>query len=733
MSIPPLTSQIKETLLSDFNERKIVKTISLKKVSAVAVASLGFGLLSVVPAKAAAQIDLVSSAVATAPTVATTTATPSAVGQLITADIRVALGIQSDAAGTVIGSTYVLTNPNGTVVTTSATFTSEAAAVANITATNTGAVYAFAVGNAATTTARKVGTMTFTPTMAGVYTLTYTTVNTTLGTGITNTVVNAGAAASFFVSGSGAVVASGGVGSTSGVTAVTGGQAQIRFATAAHGNSATYNLISSGVGQIQAMANGGATNATSFLGIAASADYSQGARVVTPASTDTVAVIATVASNVAGTQTLTWTAIDATTGAPTVVATQVITWGAAPAPLAQWSTSFIQAGTAAAGAADVDVVVPRTLGTQAANITVTLNSASATGIANQGLAATIVGPGNLGITNTVGTRTTAASGKSVSIAATVGNLNTWNISVWPDGTAGKSTITITSGTTTIATETVLFYGPVTKLTATQNMKVAVASAAGGDLGYQGSANSTTNLPAVIVVATDALGNNVPGLTTIEGRSSDTTVLVHGTVTEDASGTLALNSGGVYNAKVTSAVNGVSGAKASYSFRIIDPAGNGTTYLTSNAVEFTLGKAVVNSAAWSFDKTTYAPGEAMTLTLTAKDDAGNAVSDGAYTNLFSASPVLSKTLVVAPDASPVIIGGIKAYKTFAPAVGGPLSISSTFGTQANTKAATQGTTITAATSVTDGNAAIATSIASLNAKIVALNALIAKIMKRLNIR
>ena len=35
------------------NERKIVKTISLKKVAVVAVASLGFGLLSVVPAYAA--------------------------------------------------------------------------------------------------------------------------------------------------------------------------------------------------------------------------------------------------------------------------------------------------------------------------------------------------------------------------------------------------------------------------------------------------------------------------------------------------------------------------------------------------------------------------------------------------------------------------------------------------------------------------------------------------------
>jgi len=709
-----------------------VKTISLKKVAAVAVASLGFGLLSVVPAQAAA-LEITSTAIATSPTVATTTATPTSVGTATVATLNFVQAAVSTTATHTIGNTYVLTNPNGVAVTASATFTSVAGAVGGVTTTNVANVYTHSVAVGSTIATKAIGTITFTPTMAGVYVLTYTTVNTTIATD-TNTVQAGSTAGSFFVTGSGAVVASGGVGSTSSVTAVTGGQAQIRFATAAHGNSATYNLISSGVGQIQAMANGGATNATSFLGIAASADYSQGARVVTPASTDTVAVIATVASNVAGTQTLTWTAIDATTGAPTVVATQVITWGAAPAPLAQFSTSIISAGADVAGAADADVVVARTLGTQAANITVTLNSAAATGIANQGLAASISGPGNLGITNTVGTRTTAPSGKSVLVSALVGNLNTWNVSVWPDGTAGKSTITITSGTTTIATETLVFVGPVTKLTATQFLKVAVASAAGGDLGIQNTANnSTTALPALVVVATDSLGNVVPGLTTIQGRSSDTAVLIHGTVTEDATGTLALNSAGTYNAKVTSAVNGVSGAKASYSFRIIDPAGNGTTYITSNAVDFTLGKAVVTSAAWSFDKASYAPGDAVVLTLTAKDSAGNAVSDGAYTNLFAAAPTLNKTLVVVPDASPVIVGGIKAYKTFAPSNGGPLSVSSTFGTAANTVAATQGTTITAATTVTDGNAALLTQIDALNAKIVALNALIAKIMKKLGVK
>jgi hypothetical protein len=707
-----------------------VKTISLKKVSAVAVASLGFGLLSVVPAQAA--ITAFGSSKTNAVPAATITS-PSTVGTAITSDLNVVTTGASDAAVTAV-FTYTLLNPNGTDVTTGLTIT--AAAAAGLTSATVGGTAAaptvsVVVPNLAAASTYKMANITFTPTMAGRYTLRFARADST-GTVVAATTIADATTPYWYVTGSGSVVSSTGVGTTT-ITAVTGGAAQIRFGTAAAaGNSEVYNLTSTGVGSIQTVVNG--TDApASIAGISAAADFVQGARITKGADTNFDDVIATVTSNVAGTQTLTFTQINATTGAPTVVATQAITWGAAPAPLAQWSTSFIQAGTAAAGAADVDVVVARTLGTQAANITVTLNSASATGIANQGLAATIVGPGNLGITNTVGTRTTAAAGKSVLISAVVGNLNTWNISVWPDGTAGKSTITITSGTTTIATETIVFVGPVTKLTATQNMKVAVASAAGGALGYQGTANSTTNLPAVIVVATDALGNTVPGLTTIAGRSSDTAVLVHGTVTEDATGTLALNSGGAYNAQVTSAVNGVSGAKASYSFRIIDPAGDGTTYITSNAVDFTLGKAVVNSAVWSWDKSSYTQGEAAVLTLTAKDDAGNAVSDGAYTNLFAASPVLSKTLVVAPDASPVIIGGIKAYKTFAPSNGGPLSVTSTFGTAANTKAATQGTSITAATTVVDGNAALLTQIDALNAKIVALNALIAKIMKKLGVK
>jgi hypothetical protein len=55
------------------------------------------------------------------------------------------------------------------------------------------------------------------------------------------------------------------------------------------------------------------------------------------------------------------------------------------------------------------------------------------------------------------------------------------------------------------------------------------------------------------------------------------------------------------------------------------------------------------------------------------------------------------------------------------------------TDAAVASAIQATTITTVPSVLDGNAALLTQIDALNAKIVALNALIAKIMKKLGVR
>ena len=79
-------------------------------------------------------------------------------------------------------------------------------------------------------------------------------------------------------------------------------------------------------------------------------------------------------------------------------------------------------------------------------------------------------------------------------------------------------------------------------------------------------------------------------------------------------------------------------------------------------------------------------------------------------------------------------GTATYAVFAPLTGGPVTVTITSGTDATHLAtAARSVASTVTFNVTDPNAAIVTSIAALNARVVALNALIAKIMKRLNIR
>jgi hypothetical protein len=120
---------------------------------------------------------------------------------------------------------------------------------------------------------------------------------------------------------------------------------------------------------------------------------------------------------------------------------------------------------------------------------------------------------------------------------------------------------------------------------------------------------------------------------------------------------------------------------------------------------------------------------MVITRTAKDSAGNPVADG------TASPVVtfSKAIGGTAPAAGFYKAGVSASATssaksgaFAPTVPGAFSVLAT-------SSATGTPTITAASSVTDANAGLLTQIDALNAKIVALNALIAKIMKKLGVK
>ena len=265
------------------------------------------------------------------------------------------------------------------------------------------------------------------------------------------------------------------------------------------------------------------------------------------------------------------------------------------------------------------------------------------------------------------------------------------------------------------------------MTATQNLKVARASSTGAVLGTSdgsglASAATTAALtPAVVIVARDSAGVVVPSLT-ITGLSSDATVISSATVAE-AAGTASTTGAagpGTYLASVTSAGNGKSGNTATVTFRTQLSSGS---FISAAPVTFTLGGSVSTETIGT-DKAVYAPGEAMIVTVTAKDSSGNAVYDGLTSPTLTASKAIGGAL-----PSGFYVGGVVANKAnalFAPSLGGSFFLNAT---SSNTAASA----ITASASVTDVNAGLLTQIDALNAKIVALNALIAKIMKKLGVK
>ena len=699
-----------------------MKTISLKKVSAVAVASLGFGLMSVIPAQATMASMTTTLAVTTTPNAAS--ATPTAVGNAVTADLSITPNAIT-AAATTFEITFTLLNPNGTDVTSSASFSNSGKAAGITTSTFTGATSAVTIALGVTASS-KIGTITFTPAMAGVYKVRYATTDQSAGDNLTaaQAIADIDNTPLIHVAGSGAVVAASGVGTTT-IGAVTGGIATVRFGTDAHDASTVYNLISSGVGTIQTVGTG-ALDVNTRVGIAAAADFTQGAKITTDGDTTFNDVIATVASTVAGTQTLTWTRINSTTGIPTVVATQAITWGAAPVLSAALSTAFMVAGDAGTATADVagGVQSINTAQTATANAAATIevitrNSAGTSLLATQTITATVSGPGTLSISTT---NNQASQGRALT-----GTAGMDLIQVFGDGTSGTSTITITQGTTVIATKTVTFFGAVATLTVKQNHKIA--SSAGGTLGVGTAAPTSAdiaNTPAVVITAKDALGNAVPGLT-ITALSSDATVMSSAITVAGVTATP-----GNYNAAVTSLAN-TSGKTATLTFRVM----SGTTVVAASApVTYTLGGSVA-TVALSLDKTTYSAGAPAIVTITLKDSSGNAAFDADHTTILSGALATTLSVVKAlqfnatTNTTVSSLGGVSTVAFNAPGTASAAWVIS--GTTGAGPSVDSAKALSVTASVTDATAALVTMIDALNAKIVALNALIAKIMKKLGVK
>jgi hypothetical protein len=287
--------------------------------------------------------------------------------------------------------------------------------------------------------------------------------------------------------------------------------------------------------------------------------------------------------------------------------------------------------------------------------------------------------------------------------------------------SGVATITISVGTTVIATETVTFFGSAKTITAKAFEPHIVVGA---------------NTDALEVYPVDA--NGAAANLTVTALS-DAIGTVSSTVSNCNKATTAEIADGYKKNAYYCDVQGVAVGTANLT---VAP---GSTTTNSPVVAFRVTKSVAASVALSTDKATYAPGEKITLTVTAKDADGYLLGAGAYGLLDAANTVsqsLTGTTLATGGADITISAGVATTTYYAPLVAGPFTFSATIdAADADVASAIRGSKITATATVADANqatvlasnAAIATSIASLNAKIVALNALIAKIMKRLNIR
>ena len=570
---------------------------TFKRIALATVAAMGFGLLSVAPAQAATGAATITRATAILYT------TGAAVTNVISLQTA---GTDPLLAGSVTAT--VTTKPVGSVSTPTFTSTGIAAPFALApSATQYGMSYsgatatiAAATGTGANTNAAAsaLGTVSFTPDVPCRYLITVAATQVGSSASVDATYV-------VYMSGTALTVAQTGVGTTSGV-GVAGGQVSFAYTTV-NGvtNPTKFNVTVTGGNLVSGsgLKTDGTTtnNPTNINGTTAADGLTFTVDQTTSGVYTFIAAIPT-----AGTFTATISSINTSTGVPSVAGriSVTVTATASSSVSAPLSSAFIGTGQAACSTADATASALRfssALGTAAANICVTLRDINGAAINGQSLSVTISGPGLVTAEANHSGTVAAGTARVAALTATeMASSHVAQIGINADGTDGVSTISIFAGTTLIATKTLTFYGDVATLTATQNYAIARSGITAATLATTATANllgSTTSAdtgltvatsPAVTIVAKDASGNVVPGIT-VTAVIADATVLSSVEIAEaaGAASTIGAAGRGTFLAAVRSAIGGVSGKSTTVTFRTPDPATAGA-FITTAPVTFTLG-------------------------------------------------------------------------------------------------------------------------------------------------
>jgi trimeric autotransporter adhesin len=318
---------------------------------------------------------------------------------------------------------------------------------------------------------------------------------------------------------------------------------------------------------------------------------------------------------------------------------QVVTWTVtATNPAVAASTAFLDTAIGSAVNADGAVLASpaTTTGADTARARLTVRqyaTAAAAAVAAAGgtmladkwasaVTVAISGAGSVGLTSTTNERYS-----SVSIGATPSAVTTTakDFYVFADGRTGTATITVSVGSTVVATKSFVFHGAAATITPTVVNSVIPASAAGASLG------------AITAVVTDANGNPVSGAV-VRDVSSATTVISD---SYDVCGTTGADG------KVTCNLTGVAEGSANITLTT-NASATATTGVTSAPVSIRVGSAPA-TATVTFDQSSYQPGARATITVALRDAAGLAVPNGTYAGIFTG--VMTSTSVIAAGNLP----------------------------------------------------------------------------------
>jgi len=311
-------------------------------------------------------------------------------------------------------------------------------------------------------------------------------------------------------------------------------------------------------------------------------------------------------------------------------------------PSASTTTSVLNAGEVTTATADASVYAPKATSTDAAAVIVVTPKNAAGGSATESMLATVTGSGLIGY----GTNATTMSATGRALVIPTGN----HIGVFADGTAGVSTITLTTLTgTVIATEKVTFYGDIATIVATPVKSVIAVGA---------------NASTVKAVAYDAAGVTV-GAGTLNAYSSDISLV-------SDSGTAAT----IVNGEAVFTLTGVKAGGVAVTVK------SGT--ISSNPVS-TRVEGTAATVKLSFDKEVYMPGEAATVKVQVLDASGLPVSGKTHANLFATGGITSTYAfgsgsdVITATSITTDTETVKSYKVFMPLTENTVTISATGGT------------------------------------------------------